>query len=238
MAIQVTCHSCGRKFRLKDEVAGRKFKCKECGEVLVAEAAGGQRQKRPADDESSAGGSSAGGSGKRRRKKEPPADPWAAGDDLYGSALDRFGGNFGEDYEDEDHPDGAPTRSRAVRRRSRPVQPTLLQLLFSFEGRISRSTLGNVNGAIFIYFLVIGGIGNAVEGTAMEIVVAVITLVTFFPLCWIALATQVKRWHDRDKSGFMVLINLICCIGGIWAFIECVWLPGTPGDNQYGPEPG
>ena len=55
--------------------------------------------------------------------------------------------------------------------------------------------------------------------------------------CWIGLAMQVKRWHDRNKSGWMVLINFIPIIGPIWAFIELGFLPGTKWANRFGADP-
>jgi uncharacterized membrane protein YhaH (DUF805 family) len=53
-------------------------------------------------------------------------------------------------------------------------------------------------------------------------------------LTWPALAVSVKRWHDRDKSGWWVLINLVPLIGMVWTLIENGLLPGTPGPNPYG----
>ncbi len=57
---------------------------------------------------------------------------------------------------------------------------------------------------------------------------------------WMQLAVLVKRWHDRDKSGWMVLLILIPIVnivGVIWTFIECGCLDGTLGPNKYGPDP-
>jgi hypothetical protein len=34
MAIAVTCPACGRQYNVKDEAAGKKFKCKDCGEAV------------------------------------------------------------------------------------------------------------------------------------------------------------------------------------------------------------
>ena len=36
MSIDVTCQNCSKRYRLNDELEGRKFKCKGCGEVVVA----------------------------------------------------------------------------------------------------------------------------------------------------------------------------------------------------------
>ena len=60
---------------------------------------------------------------------------------------------------------------------------------------------------------------------------------TMIPLLWISLATRIKRWHDRDKSGAWVLINVIPYLGGLWEFIEVGCLRGTEGPNSFGPDP-
>jgi uncharacterized membrane protein YhaH (DUF805 family) len=45
----------------------------------------------------------------------------------------------------------------------------------------------------------------------------------------------IKRFHDRDKSGWWVLITLIPIIGAIWILVELGFLKGTPGLNRFGP---
>ncbi|MEQ1950523.1 DUF805 domain-containing protein [Mesorhizobium sp. CN2-181] len=59
-------------------------------------------------------------------------------------------------------------------------------------------------------------------------------LVLFVFCCWINVAATVKRYHDRDKSGFWFLIVFIPFIGGIWQLVECGFLSGTGGSNSYG----
>jgi uncharacterized membrane protein YhaH (DUF805 family) len=44
-------------------------------------------------------------------------------------------------------------------------------------------------------------------------------------------------WHDRNKSGWWVLIAFVPVIGGLWYLIECGFLPGTTGANNYGADP-
>ncbi len=51
-----------------------------------------------------------------------------------------------------------------------------------------------------------------------------------------ALACQVRRFHDQDKSGWFVLLALIPFVGGLIVLVF-MCLPGTPGPNQYGPDP-
>jgi uncharacterized membrane protein YhaH (DUF805 family) len=51
-----------------------------------------------------------------------------------------------------------------------------------------------------------------------------------------SLAVSVRRLHDKDKSGWYLLIGLIPLVGGI---ILLVWFcqRGTIGDNRFGPDP-
>ncbi len=62
---------------------------------------------------------------------------------------------------------------------------------------------------------------------------AVIGLIALWP----SLAVAAKRWHDRDKSGWWVLISFIPILGFVWTFIECGCMKGTEGDNRFGPDP-
>lgn len=41
MAINVACSSCGRQYTVKDDAAGKRFKCKDCEAVVEVPAAGG-----------------------------------------------------------------------------------------------------------------------------------------------------------------------------------------------------
>ena len=64
-----------------------------------------------------------------------------------------------------------------------------------------------------------------------------VLVMLYVPLIWISLALGVKRWHDRNKSGWWVLIGMIPIIGPLWQFIEAGCMRGTVGANQYGPDP-
>ena len=56
-------------------------------------------------------------------------------------------------------------------------------------------------------------------------------------LFWPTLAIQAKRWHDRNKSAWWILIEFIPIIGSIWALVELGFLKGTEGNNRFGAEP-
>ena len=65
-------------------------------------------------------------------------------------------------------------------------------------------------------------------------------LLVFFGLwllaLWIYVAVGVKRWHDRDKSGAWTFLQIVP-FGPLWVLVECGFLPGTDGPNQYGGDP-
>ncbi|MCW3849406.1 DUF805 domain-containing protein [Sphingomonas sp. LB-2] len=50
------------------------------------------------------------------------------------------------------------------------------------------------------------------------------------------LAVSVRRLHDQDKTGWLLLLAFIPLIGAIILLVFYV-LPGTVGDNRYGPDP-
>jgi uncharacterized membrane protein YhaH (DUF805 family) len=112
------------------------------------------------------------------------------------------------------------------------------QLLFSFEGRIPRSVFWMSLFVLGVVHLGVSAGLNALGENNSLPAFAVILVLIWFAFVFIAgLAIQVKRWHDRDKSGAWVLINLVPIIGGFWALIECGFLRGTEGPNDYGPDP-
>jgi uncharacterized membrane protein YhaH (DUF805 family) len=51
-----------------------------------------------------------------------------------------------------------------------------------------------------------------------------------------SLAVGVRRLHDTDKSGWMILLGLIPLIGGI-ILLVFYCMDGTPGTNRFGADP-
>lgn len=106
-----------------------------------------------------------------------------------------------------------------------------MHLFFNFDGRINRAKFWIGVIAIWIVEVVVWGLFGR-NGAGVGIA-GLIVLVLLWPL----LAVYVKRFHDRDKSGWWVLIALIPIIGFFWILIELGILEGTAGPNQYGPDP-
>jgi uncharacterized membrane protein YhaH (DUF805 family) len=87
--------------------------------------------------------------------------------------------------------------------------------------------------AVFFVFV------SVALGSAGAEMAALIILIPFFLLMLAlfipTLAVTVRRLHDQDKSGWWILIQLIP-FGGLVLLVFMV-LDGTPGPNQYGPDP-
>lgn len=104
---------------------------------------------------------------------------------------------------------------------------TAIKRSFAFDGRIGRETFWLTCGWILITRKLADALPNA----------GVLTLSLLALSLWLALAMQVKRWHDRGKSGWMILIHLIPIVGTVWSMAELGFFPGTIGANRYGEDP-
>ncbi len=122
----------------------------------------------------------------------------------------------------------------------------MTNLLFGFQGRTNRAKFWLVALALLVIeFIVLGVLGGSAamsddpqQALASLGPVAGIVLVIFgLAVTWITIAVGIKRFHDRNKSGVWILIIFVPVIGGLWYLIECGFLKGTPGPNDYGPDP-
>jgi uncharacterized membrane protein YhaH (DUF805 family) len=154
---------------------------------------------------------------------------------------------------------------------------SLTALLFTYSGRINRAKYWlaiAIYLAVTVLLIAIGFImaGNtllALEGDATEDMVmglvsrsigfTLIVLVVYIPMVISGFMVGIKRLHDRDKSGwwllvFYVLPGVLSGVGdsldtggflfglasfavSIWALVELGFLRGTAGPNRYGPDP-
>ena len=106
----------------------------------------------------------------------------------------------------------------------------VLKKYATFSGRASRSEYW-----MFVLFNMIFAIVTMVlDGVAgtMGIIYLVYIVATFLP----ALGVGVRRLHDTNRSGWMILISLIPLIG-IILLIVWVCQDSDVGDNQYGANP-
>lgn len=114
---------------------------------------------------------------------------------------------------------------------------TYAQLLFSFDGRISRSPYWlKYNLPVMVVALVCWVLDNLL-GTSFQpgsigVIYVIFILLNIYPY----LAVNVKRCHDRGRSGWFLLVMLIPLVN-LWPSIELGFLRGTLGPNQYGSDP-
>lgn len=130
------------------------------------------------------------------------------------------------------------------------VRPSL-HFLFSFEGRISRTTfwigyllIWAVGGLIGVVaeLLFESGASEAPEtsgasGQVVETAEFLVLLGITVAILWCWLVIQVKRWHDLNKSGWWIFINLVPFVGPLWALVENGFLAGKRGPNRFGKDP-
>jgi len=111
----------------------------------------------------------------------------------------------------------------------------------TFSGRASRSEywwayLGYfVIATVLQIFAIIGGI-ILIDAGELALLPTLIAIVGIVAMIIPTIAVSVRRMHDTGKSGWMLLILIIPCIGFI---LWIVWMveDGQAHDNAYGPVP-
>lgn len=123
---------------------------------------------------------------------------------------------------------------------------TNLQILFSFHGRIRRLQwwLGSlVAGGIVVAIavalvFVMGAIYGDVDAVPPEVetILGAVLVVGYGVLVWVQMALGVKRLHDRDNSGWWMLLSIVP-LGSLALLVMLGFLDGTQGPNKHGPSP-
>ena len=136
-------------------------------------------------------------------------------------------------------------------------------LLFTFDGRLNRGKYWfGVLILILVYIAagIVFGILYAIAGqTVGGIIGGLAGLAALIVGIWGGVAIGIKRLHDREKSGWWLLLfwllptilsgagsalggigmvlSLVSLAISIWAFVELGCLKGTTGPNMYGADP-
>ena len=140
---------------------------------------------------------------------------------------------------------------------------SLTYMLFSFQGRMSRSEywLRYVVPLLLLYvgllvlLLVISLVFGVVQSLttassfeqggaefgALQIVGVVAMILTVFAasiaFLWAGIASAVKRLHDCNRTGWFYLLVFIPGIGSLVMLIWLGFIRGTVGENKFGPDP-
>lgn len=95
---------------------------------------------------------------------------------------------------------------------------------------------------ITTYLDILLGLGGSATGTqsgasvGFNVNFGVITIIFMLAVLVPNLAVAVRRLHDLDKSGWLLLIGLIPFLGGLY-LLFLFTQPGTAGPNRFGPDP-
>jgi uncharacterized membrane protein YhaH (DUF805 family) len=136
-------------------------------------------------------------------------------------------------------------------------------LFFNFSGRINRAKYWIAMLVYSAIYIVLAIVGYVTDNSAIyQAINGMLNIVIFIS----SLAVGVKRLHDRNKSGwylvlFYIVPGILVTAGivvgtfmddsillasilglaafaiGVWAFVELGCLRGTIGPNRYGPDP-
>lgn len=108
--------------------------------------------------------------------------------------------------------------------------------LWSFRGRIGRRTYWIEEMTTFFLGLiayVLAVLNGFLKGDTPT---SGLVCLPFIALAWVGLAAKVKRWHDLDHSGWMILLDL-AVIPLPFTFIYTYFFKGTTGPNRFGADP-
>lgn len=105
--------------------------------------------------------------------------------------------------------------------------------LLSFDGRIRRMGWWIAGIAMSI----IGGVVNEIRDSDVSIIVTLVFGILALIIWLIGLSLSVRRFHDLNKSGWWLLINIIPFIGWLITFVMLGFMPGDQGSNNFGPPP-
>lgn len=107
-----------------------------------------------------------------------------------------------------------------------------------FTGRSSRKEFWMFQLAFLAIGIValVGGVDLFAGTGGLGGLALIFTWVALLALIVPLLAVQVRRFHDQDRSGWLVALNLLPYVGSLVVYILML-VEGTRGDNRYGPNP-
>lgn len=143
---------------------------------------------------------------------------------------------------------------------------SLTYMLFSFQGRMSRSeywlrytipllllyvvmfvlviVLSLVFGVAQFFAQLLGSYtmsNDAPDLTAMAVVGFILIVLFVFAASvaffWAGIAGAVKRLHDCNQTGWLYLLIFVPGIGPLVLFVWNGFIRGTVGENKFGPDP-
>lgn len=128
---------------------------------------------------------------------------------------------------------------------------TFREKFFGLDGRIGRADwwIGQLLqwGLILVPMIVAALIQVLVFGVrsgeenpplAVTLTSTIVMLPAWIASAAVGICTSVQRFHDRNQSGWWLLISFLPLLGPIYLLINLGFIAGTPGPNKYGPGTG
>ena len=114
---------------------------------------------------------------------------------------------------------------------------TCLRKYFVIKGRASRSEYWFLQLlftplAMYVGFWSDPVSTGTIDPPPLYILSTIIVMLLFIP----SITSQIRRFHDKDKSGWFIFINIIPLIGWLIALVMLLD-KGTPGKNRFGEYP-
>src|SRR4051794_11327195 len=109
-----------------------------------------------------------------------------------------------------------------------------MRKLFTTSGRASRRMFWEAHALLVVVICVLF---EMLDADFLPGVVLLAGQLSIVPALLFTLVIHIRRWHDRNKSGWWLLINLAPVLGQLWTLVECGFLPGPVGLNVYGDDP-
>ena len=108
----------------------------------------------------------------------------------------------------------------------------VLKNYVGFSGRARRTEYWMFALFNAIIFLVLAILAAVTRSPFFWVLYAIYALAVIIP----SLAVTWRRMQDTGRNGLWILLGLIPLVGGIILLVFML-LPGTPGPNEFGPDP-
>lgn len=101
---------------------------------------------------------------------------------------------------------------------------------FKSSGRLSRGQFLLLAITVWLAFYFVSGlVSSNAEGVVIWLINGIALMILAF--------SCIRRLHDRNHSGWWLLIVLVPVLGAIWLVWQCAFRRGLPQDNRWGADP-
>ena len=162
MPISVGCPECGRGYNVKDELAGKKFKCKDCGALVAVSVA-----KKGSSATGTASAKTAKSSPANKPVAKKPSRPKVAGDDDFLDSLNSKGLEDGDSFDDdygEESDESTPPPVRKKKKVAAGKRPSKGRKSGGVSGGTIAKFSGGAVGILFLLGVILRVIGAVMGG--------------------------------------------------------------------------